>query len=160
MCSSDLERLAKALAALDVAAMPRGEIVSAVLEKRCRLLLARDFDALCATIERFAPEHLSLRVADPDHVLARVRAAGAVFVGEATPVACGDYLAGTNHVLPTSGSARFASGLSLSDFTRTMSVVRNSEARIREDAPVIAALAEFEGLAEHARAARAAARRE
>ncbi len=83
-----------------------------------------------------------------------MRHAGAVFVGPQTPVACGDYLAGTNHVLPTSGSARFASGLSLSDFTRTFAMVENSAERMRGDAPILAALADFEGLAQHARTAR------
>ena len=80
--------------------------------------------------------------------------AGAVFVGAATPVAAGDYLAGTNHTLPTSGAARFASGLHTADFLRTMSVVENSRARMMADAPALAALADFEGLPAHARTAR------
>ncbi len=141
------------------AGIARTEIVREVLARRCRLIHVADFAQLCETIDRFAPEHLSLRVADPDRLLARVRSAGAVFIGESTPVACGDYLAGTNHVLPTSGSARFSTGLSLSDFTRSFAVVRYSDERIRADAPAIAALASFEGLEQHARAARMAAER-
>lgn len=152
-----LERISAVLDAADAAKMARGEIVARVIEERCRLIHARSFDELSETIERFAPEHLSLRVRDPKPLLARVRHAGAIFIGEATPVACGDYAAGTNHVLPTSGSARFASGLSLADFSRTFAVVCNSEARIRSDAQAIETLAEFESLAEHAEAARRAA---
>jgi histidinol dehydrogenase len=148
-----LERIASALDAQDLRALARGEIVAEVIERRCRLIHAASFEQLCEAIERFAPEHLSLQTRDPARILARVRHAGAVFVGPETPVACGDYLAGTNHVLPTSGSARFASGLSLSDFTRTFSVVENSAERMRKDAPLLAALAEFEGLEQHARTA-------
>lgn len=154
-----LEGIGAVLETADTARMARGEIVARVIEERCRLIHAQSFDELCETIDRFAPEHLSLRVRDPERVVARVRRAGAIFIGEATPVACGDYVAGTNHVLPTSGSARFGSGLSLADFSRSFAVVRNSDARIRSDAPAIETLAEFEGLAEHAEAARRAAAR-
>lgn len=153
-----LEAVSDALAARDASSMPRGGTIAHVIDARCRLILAGSFDELCAIVERFAPEHLSVRLADPEPLIARVRSAGAIFVGDATPVACGDYLAGTNHVLPTSGSARFASGLALADFTRSFAVVRNSAERIAADAPVIAALASFEGLEQHAEAARAAAR--
>jgi len=155
-----LESVAGVLERYDVAGMPRAEIVARVLASRCRLIHAAHFDELCATIERFAPEHLALQMREPEPVLARVRHVGAVFVGAQTPVACGDYLAGTNHVLPTSGSARFASGLSLADFTRTFSVVRNGDRRIRQDAPAIATLAEYEGLAQHAKGVRERAQRE
>ena len=148
-----LEAVARAIAERSVDSMPRGEIVAAVMRSRCRLIAATSLEELCATIERFAPEHLALRVADSGAILERVGHAGAVFVGAATPVACGDYLAGSNHVLPTSGSARFASGLRLDDFTRTFAVVENSAERMRRDAPVIVALAEYEGLDEHARTA-------
>lgn len=152
-----LDAVAAEIERADAATLPRGEIVASVMASRCALLHANDLSALCAAVDRFAPEHLSLRVAKPQTILARVRNAGAIFVGEATPVACGDYLAGTNHVLPTSGSARFSSGLRRASFERTYAVVRYSTERIRGDAPAIAELAEFEGLGNHARAARAAA---
>ena len=84
----------------------------------------------------------------------RIRRAGAIFIGEHTPVAAGDYIAGTNHTLPTSGASRFASGLRTADYYRTMSVVENSAARMAADAETLAALAEFEGLPAHARTAR------
>ncbi len=77
-------------------------------------------------IERFAPEHLSLQVADPWSMVPHIRRAGAIFVGDHTPVAAGDYIAGTNHTLPTSGASRFSSGLRTADYYRTMSVVENS----------------------------------
>ncbi len=154
-----LEEVAAVLADANAAAISRGAIVAAVIDERCRLIHAGSHAQLHETIDRFAPEHLALHVRDAGAILERVRRAGAVFVGDATPVACGDYLAGTNHVLPTSGSARFASGLSLSDFVRTFSIVENSTERMRGDAPAIATLAEFEGLGQHARSARAAADR-
>jgi histidinol dehydrogenase len=132
----------------------RGEIVAAVLGERTWLIHARTQEQVYDVIERFAPEHLSLQIADPWSMIPRIRHAGAVFVGEHTPVAAGDYIAGTNHTLPTSGAARFASGLRTADYYRTMSVVENSAQRMAGDAEVLAALAEFEGLPAHARTAR------
>ncbi len=149
-----LEATARELQGIDIERLPRGEIIAEVIEQRSRLIAAESFEQLCAVIERFAPEHLALHVADAAPILARVRRVGAVFVGAATPVACGDYLAGSNHVLPTSGAARFASGLSLADFTRTFAVVHNSEERLRGDAPAIAVLAQLEGLERHAASVR------
>ena len=104
-------------------------------------------------IERFAPEHLALHVRNPQAYVARVRRAGAVFCGAQTPVAWGDYIAGTNHVLPTSGAARFSSGLRTADFLRTFSVLENSPERTAGDIEHVAALAAFEGLPQHARSA-------
>ncbi len=149
-----LESCAQLLDAIDVAHLPRGETIAAALDEGGFLIEAKSKGEIAATISAFAPEHLSLQVADPDFYLAHLRCVGAVFVGESTPVACGDYLAGTNHVLPTSGSARFASGLALADFLRTYSVVQNSRERMRGDAAAIAAFAAFEGLDAHAQSAR------
>lgn len=149
-----LERCASQLGAIDTAGMERGEIVASVLKNGCFLVHAQSREAVFEVVEGFAPEHLSLQVADPDAYLPHVRKAGAVFVGEQTPVACGDYLAGTNHVLPTSGAARFSSGLRTADFQRTFALVRNSAQRMQSDAPLLAALAQFEGLPQHARTAR------
>jgi histidinol dehydrogenase len=132
----------------------RDTIVSQVLDQRAWLVHAASDDAVLDVIERFAPEHLSLMVADPYAWVARIRRAGAIFVGDSTPVAAGDYLAGTNHTLPTSGAARFSSGLRTADYMRTMTLVENTAARMAGDAPVLAALADFEGLPAHARTAR------
>jgi histidinol dehydrogenase len=149
-----LESCAQLLQAIDVARLPRGATIAAALERGGFLIEARSKGEIAATIAAFAPEHLSLQVAEPEFYLSHLRCVGAVFVGAATPVACGDYLAGTNHVLPTSGSARFASGLALADFTRSYSVVRNSSERMNGDAAAIAAFAAFEGLDAHAQSAR------
>jgi histidinol dehydrogenase len=132
----------------------RSEIVERVLADRTWLIHAASEAQVLEVIERFAPEHLSLQVADPWSLVPRVRHAGAIFIGDHTPVAAGDYIAGTNHTLPTSGASRFASGLRTADYYRTMSVVENSAQRMAADAETLAALADFEGLPAHARTAR------
>jgi histidinol dehydrogenase len=132
----------------------RGEIVERVLAERTWLIHAASEAQIFDVIERFAPEHLSLQVADPWSFVPRIRRAGAIFIGDHTPVASGDYIAGTNHTLPTSGASRFSSGLRTADYYRTMSVVENSAARMAADAETLTALAEFEGLPAHARTAR------
>jgi len=131
----------------------RGEIVAQVLRDRTYLIAARSDAEILEVIERFAPEHLSLQIAAPYEFVAKIRRAGAIFVGDDTPVAAGDYLAGSNHVLPTSGAARFSSGLHTADYYRTMSLIENSRARMAGDRETLAALAEFEGLPAHARTA-------
>ena len=131
----------------------RGAIVDAVLRERTYLIHARSDEEILTVIESFAPEHLSLQVADPERFIPHIRRAGALFVGDDTPVAAGDYIAGTNHVLPTSGAGRFSSGLHLADFSRTMTLVENSRARMAGDREILAALADFEGLPAHARTA-------
>jgi histidinol dehydrogenase len=148
-----LEACALRLNDLDAAALPRGEIIASVLENGTYLVRASKRKHVYRVISRFAPEHLSLQVHDPQEYLPHVRRAGAIFAGPYTPVACGDYIAGTNHVLPTSGAARFSSGLHTDDFMRTFSVVENSAQRMAEDARVLGALAEFEGLPQHAKSA-------
>ena len=148
-----LDACAQLLDAMKLEITDRSEIIGAVLDRGTYLVLARDRHEVLDVVERFAPEHLSLQVRDPESFLPHVRRAGAVFAGSQTPVACGDYLAGTNHVLPTSGAARFSSGLRTEDFLRTFSVVENSRERMAEDAPVLATLAQFEGLPQHARTA-------
>jgi histidinol dehydrogenase len=132
----------------------RGEIVERVLAERTWLIHAASEADVFEVIERFAPEHLSLQIADPWSLVPRIRRAGAIFIGDHTPVAAGDYIAGTNHTLPTSGASRFSSGLRTADYYRTMSVVENSAARMAADAETLAALADFEGLPAHARTAR------
>ena len=131
----------------------RGEIVQKVLREGTYLIHARSEAEIYDVIERFAPEHLSLQVADPHAMIPHIRRAGAIFVGNDTPVAAGDYIAGSNHTLPTSGAGRFSSGLRTLDFVRSMSVIENSRARMHGDREVLAALAEFEGLPAHARTA-------
>jgi len=132
----------------------RDAVVAQVLDERAWLVHAQSDEQILDVIECFAPEHLSLMVDDPYEWVPKIRRAGAIFVGADTPVAAGDYLAGTNHTLPTSGAARFSSGLRTADYLRTMSLVENTHARMAADAPVLAALADFEGLPAHARTAR------
>ena len=131
----------------------RGEIVASVLRERTYLIAAHSDAEILEVIERFAPEHLSLQIAAPHELVARIRRAGAIFVGNDTPVAAGDYIAGSNHVLPTSGAARFSSGLHTADYYRTMTLIENSRARMAGDRETLAALADFEGLPAHARTA-------
>jgi len=148
-----LDRVAVLLAQPFVTQAGRGEIIAKVLAERAWLIHARDRAETLDVIERFAPEHLSLQIADPWSMIPLIRRAGAIFIGDHTPVAAGDYIAGSNHVLPTSGAARFSSGLRTADFYRTMSVVENSAKRMEHDASLLAALASFEGLPAHARTA-------
>ena len=106
-------------------------------------------------IDRLAPEHLELAVADPDRLFARVRHAGSVFLGRYTPEAVGDYLGGPNHVLPTGRRARFASGLSVTDFMKRTSFLGATSASIALLGPAAATLADAEGLPAHAASVRA-----
>jgi histidinol dehydrogenase len=149
-----LERVRTLLEGEFATACGRGEIVDRVLAGGAYLIHAADEAEVLEVIERFAPEHLSLQIADPWGLVPKIRRAGAIFAGDQTPVAAGDYIAGTNHVLPTAGAGRFSSGLRLADYYRTASAIENSARRMRADAPVLAALAEFEGLRAHARTAR------
>lgn len=129
--------------------------VAESLAARGAVLSVKSLDEALDFAGEFAPEHLLLAVADARRALARVRNAGAVFVGETTSVAFGDYMTGANHVLPTGGLARSYSGLSVVDFMRWtsyQSVDRSAAARLAED---VALLAESEGLPAHAAAARA-----
>jgi histidinol dehydrogenase len=102
-------------------------------------------------VNRIAPEHVEFAVDDPGLLADRVRHAGAIFLGRQTPEAIGDYVAGSNHVLPTSRAARFSSGLSLFDFLKRTSIVECTAESFRELGPYTVALAEAEGLPAHAR---------
>ena len=104
-------------------------------------------------VDMIAPEHVEFAVESPEHLSDRVRHAGAIFIGRHAPEAIGDYVAGSNHVLPTSRAARFSSGLSLYDFLKRTSIVKCDEAAFARLAPATIALAEAEGLPAHARSA-------
>ena len=149
-----LERCRAYLETLDKEATTRGTILEAVYERGLSFVHARSRTQVLEVIDTFAPEHLSLQVRDSRPYVSAIRRAGAIFVGTDTPVAAGDYIAGTNHVLPTSGSARFSSGLRTLDFMRSFSILANSPERMANDATAIAALARFEGLEAHAHTAR------
>jgi len=139
-----------------VAATKHSERVRASLGgQQSAIVLVDDLDQGLEVADAYAPEHLSIQTRNADCVAGRVRNAGAVFVGPFSPVSLGDYCAGSNHVLPTSGSARYSSGLSVSTFLREMHVVSYDEAALHEVAPDITALADVEDLPAHAAAVRA-----
>jgi len=102
-----------------------------------------------AMVDAYAPEHLEVQLADPRGFLTRVRSAGAVFIGHLTPTAFGDYVAGSNHVLPTGGSARFSSPLSVNTFMRRSSYVEMTGEGVRLLTPHLARMADSEGFPYH-----------
>jgi len=134
---------------------PRRDVIAASLRRRGALIHTRDLDEAVAIVNRMAPEHLQLALADPERALAAVRHAGAIFVGAATSEALGDYVAGPSHVLPTFGTARFASPLGVYDFQKRSSVIRCSPTGADVLGRVAATLARGEGLAAHAASASA-----
>jgi len=140
------EAVARALVLL-----PRKEIASASWRDYGAIILVANLNDAAALVDRIAPEHLEIATADPEALLARVRHAGAVFLGRNTPEAMGDYIAGPNHVLPTSRTARFSSGLSVLDFLKRTTLLSCSPEAIAKLGPDAIALAEAEGLDAHAR---------
>jgi len=138
-----------------LAEMPRADIIRASLGRRGALVKTRDLADACAIVNRIAPEHLELAVADPDALLPLIRHAGAIFMGHYASEALGDYCAGPNHVLPTGRTARFSSPLGVYDFEKRSSVLRLSHAAAQTLGPVAATLAHGEGLTAHARSAEA-----
>jgi histidinol dehydrogenase len=133
-----------------LATLPRTQIARASWEAHGAILLIADWGEAAALIDRVAPEHLELALDEADEVAAQVRHAGAIFLGRHTPEAVGDYIAGPNHVLPTSRSARFASGLGVLDFLKRTSLVRCDGASLAALAPSAIRLAQAEGLDAHA----------
>ncbi|MDE0451972.1 MAG: histidinol dehydrogenase [Gammaproteobacteria bacterium] len=133
--------------------MARARIIGASLGARGALIRTRDLDEAVAIANRVAPEHLQLAVADPEALLPKVRNAGAIFLGGYSAEVFGDYSAGPSHVLPTFGTARYASPLGVADFLKRSSVVRIGRRGVRELAQTAAAIAEAEGLRAHALAA-------
>lgn len=134
-----------------LASLPREAIAKAALTRWGALVLADSLDEALAVVNASAPEHVEVMVTDAESLLPGIRQAGAVFFGAHTPEAVGDYFAGTNHVLPTHGSARYASGLSVYDFLRRMSYVEYTEAALRAHLLPIQTLAMSESLEGHAR---------
>ena len=134
-----------------LAVLPRGGIAAASWADFGAVILVESLDDAVPLADRIAPEHLELAVADPEAMLGRIRNAGAVFVGHHTPEAVGDYVGGSNHVLPTARSARFSSGLGVLDFMKRTSILKVPPAALRRIGPAAITLAEVEGLGGHAR---------
>ncbi|MFQ5829171.1 MAG: histidinol dehydrogenase [Candidatus Methylomirabilia bacterium] len=134
--------------------LPRQAIAQAALEQNGALVLTRDLEEAVAVANGLAPEHLELHVENPFPLVFRVRHAGAIFLGCYTPEVVGDYVAGPNHVLPTGGSARFASGLGVEDFVKRSSLIQFSPEGVQEAWPHLSLLCRVEGLEAHGEAAR------
>jgi histidinol dehydrogenase len=156
-CVTPDPALADALpAALEsaLARAPRAEIARTALERNGLVVLVPSMREAIEVANRRAPEHLAIVTEGAERVAASIRHAGAIFLGDDTPEPVGDYLAGPSHVLPTGGTARYASPLGVYDFVKRTSVLRYTRARLADDADAIIALAEAEGLYGHAEAVR------
>lgn len=139
-------------AAIDahLATLPRAEIAGTSWRDHGAIILVDRLDDAVPLVDRLAPEHLELAVADPDALAARIRNAGAIFLGRHTPEAIGDYVAGPNHVLPTARSARFSSGLNVLDFMKRTTLVGCTPESLAKIGPAAVLLATSEGLGAHA----------
>jgi histidinol dehydrogenase len=135
----------------ELATLPRAAIAGASWQAHGAIIVVRDWNEAAGLINRLAPEHLQLMLRERAAVFAGIRHAGAVFLGAFCPEAVGDYVAGPNHVLPTSRTARFASGLSVFDFLKRTTWVEADAAALARIGPAAIALAEAEGLDAHAR---------
>jgi histidinol dehydrogenase len=133
--------------------MPRKEIIRTALENRGALITVADQAEACTIANRIAPEHLELSVEDPKAWLPKIRHAGAIFMGRYTSESLGDYCAGPNHVLPTSGTARFSSPLGVYDFQKRSSLIHVSHAGAQTLGAIASELANGEGLQAHAQSA-------
>jgi histidinol dehydrogenase len=131
--------------------LPRQEIARRSWEDNGAIILVGHLDDAVRLTNALAPEHLEIATADPDDILKRVRHAGAIFLGRHTPEAIGDYIAGPNHVLPTSRTARFSSGLSVLDFLKRTTLLSCDGSTVAALGPDAITLAEAEGLEAHAR---------
>ncbi len=134
-----------------LATLPRGETARASWRDFGAIIRVADLGDSPHLIDRIAPEHLELVVADAEALLKKIRNAGAIFIGRHTPVVIGDYVAGSNHVLPTARSARFSSGLSVLDFMKRTSLLKLDAQSLRALGPAAITLAEAEGFEAHAR---------
>ncbi len=134
--------------------LERRRIARSSLRRNGLAIVTRSMEEAVAIVNRRAPEHLELLVRNADRLLKKIHHAGVVFLGDQTPNAVGDYLAGPNHVLPTGGRARFSSPLSAEDFRKTTNVVKYSSRQLQAEADDIIAIAELEGLTAHANAIR------
>ena len=131
--------------------LPRRAIAAASWRDFGAIILVSDLVGAVSLVDRLAPEHLEIMARDADALAARIRDAGAIFIGPHTPEAIGDYVGGSNHVLPTARSARFASGLGVLDFMKRTSVLKCDATSLAALGPAAVVLGEAEGLQAHAR---------
>ena len=125
------------------------EIAVRALNNNCNIFYSSDMDLLVKASNIIAPEHLEIMVDDYEYILKGIKNAGAIFIGDYTPVAVGDYIGGTNHVIPTGGNARFASSLSVNDFLKKSSICLYNRDALEKERKYIANMADFEGLYAH-----------
>jgi histidinol dehydrogenase len=135
------------------ATLTRRAIIERSLQDYGALIVVESLEAACKLVDRLAPEHVEVITADAETDAARLRHAGAIFIGPYSPEPVGDYFAGTNHVLPTGGTARFSSALGVYDFLKRTSIIRYTRAELERTAASIDRLARAEGFDAHARAA-------
>ena len=153
---TDSEALARQVQAeleKQLALLPREGIARVSIEARGKIIITRDIESAIATANRLAPEHLELSLDQPFDYLDAVQNAGSVFLGRSCPEALGDYMAGPNHTLPTAGTARFSSPLSVDDFVKKIQYTYFSAEAFRDVAPDVVFFARQEGLEAHARSA-------
>ncbi len=132
--------------------LDRSDVARTALDRYGAILIVADIASAVELANKIAPEHLELHIKDPFEYIGRIRNAGAVFMGDYTPEPVGDYIAGPNHVLPTAGTARFASALSVDHFTKKTSIIHYSKEAFSGEADDIIRLAEIEGMGAHANA--------
>jgi len=131
--------------------LPRGNIAAASWETFGAVIVLRTLEEAPALADRIAAEHVEIATADPAALAARIRNAGAIFLGAHTPEVIGDYVAGSNHVLPTARSARFSSGLGVLDFMKRTSILKLDQKSLAALGPAAMTLARAEGLEAHRR---------
>ncbi|HVY00074.1 MAG TPA: histidinol dehydrogenase [Pseudorhodoplanes sp.] len=136
---------------VQLSTLPRAAVASKSWRDFGAIILVRALDAAVPLIDAIAPEHLEIMSADDERLVARIRNAGAIFIGGHTPEAIGDYVGGSNHVLPTARSARFSSGLGVLDFMKRTSILKCGPGQLNALGPAAMALGEAEGLGAHAR---------
>jgi histidinol dehydrogenase len=141
----------EAAVARQLATLPRADVAGASWRDFGAIILVHDLATCVDLADRIAAEHLEIITADPEPLAARIRNAGAIFLGAHTPEAIGDYVGGSNHVLPTARSARFSSGLGVLDFMKRTSILKCGPDQLRALGPAAIALGEAEGLSAHAR---------
>ncbi len=134
--------------------MTRKKVIEQSLDKYGLILITEDLQAAVEISNQFAPEHLSIQVNNPKELLKGITNAGAIFLGSYTPQTMGDYVAGPNHTLPTGGTARFFSPLSVDDFVKKSSIISYGKAALKKDGAVASRIAEIEGLEAHSKAVR------
>jgi histidinol dehydrogenase len=146
-----LARAVEASVAAQLKTLPRATIAAAAWRDFGAVILVGELDAAVPLIDAMAPEHIEIVAADPERLAGKIRNAGAIFLGAHTPEAIGDYVAGSNHVLPTARSARFSSGLGVLDFMKRTSILKLGADELAKLGPAAIALGRAEGLEAHAR---------